>query len=120
MFGKRSPPLDGTAEDLIVAIKIIMKSENLRKNASASLRGALLLALALVCAVSACGDEATVREAEMEQLESQPEGERPPPREGPDGCYLPEQRGCDCAVAEADCTQDVGVWTTGCASCALP
>lgn len=105
---------------LIVAIKITMKLEILPEKALVAGRSVLLLALAVACAVSACGDEATVREVEMVQQENQPEGERPPPREGPDGCYLPAQRSCDCAIAEADCTEDVGVWTTGCASCAMP
>lgn len=94
-----------------------MRLEILREKALLAARGAFLLALALACA---CGDEATVQQVEMEQLENQPEGERPPPREGPEGCYLPEQRRCDCAVAELDCTEDVGTWTDGCASCAMP
>jgi hypothetical protein len=94
-----------------------MKLNILRERALEPVRGAFLLVLALACA---CGDEATVQQVEMEQQENQPEGERPPPREGPDGCYLPEQRACDCAIVEADCTEDVGVWTDGCASCAVP
>ncbi len=101
-----------------------MKPDFLPEKRSVLARAVPLLAVALACAF-ACDDEATVQGEEMEpfemeQLENQPEGERQPPREGPDGCYLPEQRSCDCAVAEADCTEDVGIWTTGCASCATP
>ncbi|MEY2937396.1 MAG: hypothetical protein RL033_8145 [Pseudomonadota bacterium] len=82
---------------------------------------ASLLMLALAGAVFGCGDEEeTVQQREMLEPSSQPEGERPPPREGPDGCYIPAQTRCDCAVSEADCTEDVGIWTMGCASCAAP
>ena len=84
-------------------------------------RAASLLILALAAVVFACGDEEeVVQQTEMEQLEAQPEGERPPPREGPEGCYIPAQTRCDCAILEADCSEDVGVWTTGCASCTAP
>ena len=96
-----------------------MMLQILQEKAFPSLRGALLLALALACSASACGDEATVREVEMAQQENQPEGERPPPREGPEGCYISERRSCDCGIVEADCTEDVGIWTDGCASCAM-
>ena len=75
----------------------------------------------LVLALSvACGDE----EARIVQAEGEPETEteeqRPPPREGPEGCYIPTRTMCDCAILEADCGEDVGVWTEGCASCASP
>jgi hypothetical protein len=45
--------------------------------------------------------------------------ERPPPREGPVGCYIEADRMCDCEIEEADCSEDDGqIWTEGCASCA--
>jgi hypothetical protein len=103
---------------LILTLKFIMKRDFLL--GISRTRGRAVLLLALAGLVVACGDEATVQQVEMTTEEAQPEGERPPPREGPDGCYIPEQRACDCAIVEADCTEDVGVWTMGCASCAAP
>lgn len=44
--------------------------------------------------------------------------ERPPPREGPEGCYISAARMCDCDIEEADCTEEGQTWTEGCASCA--
>jgi hypothetical protein len=106
---------------LIITLKFIMRLEVLLGMAKLSAHVAPLLVVALAAAVSACGDEAeVVQQTETEQQQSQPEGERPPPREGPDGCYIPTQRSCDCAIVEADCSEDVGVWTMGCASCAAP
>jgi hypothetical protein len=105
---------------LILALKVIMKREILPEKAKLAARVAPLL-LALTCAVVACGDEAeTVQQPEMEQQESQPESERPPPREGPEGCYIGAQMRCNCDLVEEDCTEEVGVWTMGCASCAAP
>lgn len=106
---------------LIAAINIIMKSRLLPGEMKLLPRAVPLLALAAFCAVSACADEeATVQQTEMQQQPSETEGQRPPEREGPDGCYLPEQQKCDCEIVEVDCTEDVGIWTTGCASCAMP
>lgn len=95
-----------------------MKLGNSAGIAKLLVRAQGLLPLALAGLLGACGDEADVQQVEMEQQQSQPEGERPPPREGPDGCYIPAQTRCDCAIVEADCTEDVGIWADGCASCA--
>lgn len=35
----------------------------------------------------------------------------------PEGCYIEANRLCDCDIAEAACTEDVGTWTDGCDSC---
>lgn len=45
-------------------------------------------------------------------------GERPPPREGPEGCYIGAEMRCDCEIVEDDCTEAGQTWTEGCASCA--
>ena len=74
------------------------------------------LVWALCCA---CGsDEARLVSPEEEDMAVQEQ--RPPPREGPAGCYIPERTMCDCTLLEEDCTEDIGVWTDGCASCAPP
>jgi len=75
------------------------------------------LVWALCCACG--GDEARILQAEGEP-ETQTEEQRPPPREGLEGCYIPQRQMCDCEIVEADCSEDVGVWTDGCASCAPP
>ena len=65
---------------------------------------------------SACGGEDATTTAPTEpQTETQQEQ---PAREGPEGCYIPPQMMCDCTLVEADCSEDVGVWTAGCMSCA--
>jgi hypothetical protein len=98
-----------------------MNTEHFPGKAKLQASLASLLMLALAGAVFGCGDEEeTVQQTEMQEQPSQSEGERPPPREGPEGCYIPAQTRCDCAILEADCTEEVGVWTTGCASCAAP
>jgi len=79
----------------------------------------LVSCLALVvCA--ACGDE----DARIVQAAGEPETEteeqRPAPRPGPEGCYIVARNMCDCAILEPDCSEDIGVWTEGCASCAAP
>jgi hypothetical protein len=76
---------------------------------------------AVLCA--ACSDDAT---CEGSLCGEQPanggsggsEGERPPPREGPEGCYIQANNRCDCEIEEAACTEEGQIWTDGCASCA--
>lgn len=79
---------------------------------------------ALLCA--ACSDGSTC-EGSLCGQETPPsgtggsagaEGERPPEREGPEGCYIEAEHRCDCELEEAACTEDVGIWTDGCATCA--
>jgi len=79
---------------------------------------ALLLTLASL-ALSACGGDTEKAQTERTETQQEMPTQRPPMREGPDGCYIPARTKCDCAIQEADCTEDVGVWTPGCASCAM-
>lgn len=84
---------------------------------------ALLLTLASL-ALGACSGDAEKQQTEQTKTtdtETQQEmpAQRPPAREGPDGCYIPSRQKCDCAIQEDACTPDVGVWTQGCASCAM-
>ena len=65
-----------------------------------------------LAAAFACGGGADEVEVMQEQ-----EQQRPAERPGPEGCYIPSRTMCDCALGEEDCTEDVGVWTSGCASC---
>jgi len=77
------------------------------------------LVWALCCACG--GDDARLVPPESEdEPQTEVEQQRPPPREGPEGCYIPERTMCNCEIVEADCSEDVGIWTDGCASCAPP
>jgi hypothetical protein len=67
--------------------------------------------LTLLCLINAaCGDE-------EDETNTQTETESNMGRTGPEGCYIPGNMLCDCAIEEVDCTMDVGVWTAGCESC---
>ena len=80
---------------------------------------ALLLAL-VPLALSACGgDTEQLQTDTRQQMPAETTAERPPAREGPDGCYIPSRQKCDCEIQEPDCKEDVGVWTSGCTSCAM-
>lgn len=59
----------------------------------------------------ACGDE-------TDDLRQEREEQRPSEREGPEGCYIGSRRMCDCELTREECTEDIGTWTSGCASCA--
>lgn len=78
----------------------------------------LLLVAALCHPLAACNsdDDDTTTDATMDASDGSDDMQGPP-REGPPGCYIPSMRMCDCDIAEADCSEDVGVWTEGCASC---
>lgn len=66
--------------------------------------------------VAGCGGESEAEAPEQVQTE----GEARPEREGPEGCYIGAEMRCDCARTESECGGAVGgVWTEGCASCAV-
>lgn len=69
--------------------------------------GAILALAGLVHA--ACGGE--------DETETQTETRASMGREGPEGCYVPGNMRCDCTVVQADCTEEIGVWTEGCETC---
>jgi hypothetical protein len=73
---------------------------------SVSLVRLALILTALCVGGAACGDE------DEDTADATTE------REGPEGCYIPGNMLCDCDLDEAGCTEDVGVWTTGCDTCA--
>jgi hypothetical protein len=74
------------------------------------LRVALLLPLLLGPLCLACGGDGD--DEEQEPVSSE--------RRGPAGCYIEDERRCDCELEQAACTDDVGIWVdTGCATCAM-
>lgn len=86
------------------------------------LRSTFLLLVLLGCSDGAtCEGSLCDAEPESERLEETPsegEGQRRPPREGPEGCYIGSRRQCDCDIPQAECTGEDQTWTDGCASCA--
>jgi hypothetical protein len=76
----------------------------------------LRLALPLLCLAlcGACGGDSEDDAAES----GGGGGGQPPMREGPEGCYIEANFMCNCDLEEAECTEDVGIWTEGCMSCA--
>ena len=74
------------------------------------------IALPLLCLAlcGACGGD-----SEDDSVESGGgSGGQSSMREGPEGCYIEANFACNCDLAEAECTEDIGIWTPGCASCA--
>jgi hypothetical protein len=72
-------------------------------------RVGLLLPLFFAALSTACGGDSD--DEEPDSVEEQ--------RPGPPGCYIPDERRCDCEIAEAACTEDVGMWVEmGCGTCA--
>jgi hypothetical protein len=67
------------------------------------------------CEGAGCGEQ---QEASPASGAGGTEGERPPEREGPAGCYIEAEHRCDCELEEAECTEDGQIWTDGCATCA--
>lgn len=76
----------------------------------------------------ACGDDASddpmggaadaaAPASSSPRASSAPSASAQPPREGPEGCYFTESHTCDCSIAEADCDEAFGTWTSGCNSC---
>jgi len=73
-------------------------------------RVGLLLPLSFAALSMACGGD-----SDNEEPDDAVEEER----RGPAGCYIEDERRCDCEIAEAACTEDVGTWVPmGCGSCA--
>jgi hypothetical protein len=65
------------------------------------------------------GDSANDDDANQSEDTRESEGEgRPQMGEGPEGCYIEANFMCDCDLDEAACSEDVGIWTDGCATCA--
>ena len=83
-----------------------------------------LFALALCAPLAACAaedgaDDPSGEAGEGMVSEADAGASGIPPREGPEGCYVPSMMRCDCDVTEADCAEP-NLWTEGCASCAQP
>jgi hypothetical protein len=72
----------------------------------------LWLPLVFVALSTACGGDSD-DEVDVDEMTMSAE------RMGPAGCYIEAEFRCDCALDEAACTEDVGIWVDmGCGTCA--